>query len=93
MAYQTIRRDVSRKDPRDLAQLLAQYTLEALPTLRQLRAALTTFLTAIDDGAVTFGGRTIRMVTGVPTDADPNGSLAISDIGVFSRQGGVWVAL
>jgi len=91
--YSTIRRDVSKKDPHELAELLAQYNQELIPSFRQVRAAFMVLAKDIDAGAFMLGPIVVREVTGTPTSADPNGSVAVLTTGIFTRIGGVWVAI
>jgi len=91
--YQTVRKDVSKKEPQNLPAVLAQYNRETIPSFRQLRAAFMVLAKDLDDGAFQLGDIVVREVTGTPTSSDPNGSVAFSDTGVFLRILGVWVPL
>ncbi len=46
------------------------------PCLRQLRELYNVFAQGMNDGSFDIGGVTVRVVTGVPADTDPDGSIA-----------------
>ena len=86
--------DVSKKEPTNAGELAAQYNREFVPSFRQLRAAIFQFLIDIDNGSVTFGGIVIFFQAAAPVPDDkPDGSVAITKVGVFNKQAGVWIAL
>lgn len=91
--YDQVKQGVSKKEPRSLPELIAQYNREFLLSFRQVRAAFKSLAKDIDDGAFTLGDVMVREVSGAPIQDDPNGSVAFSDTGVYVRLAGIWVPL
>lgn len=88
-------RALSERAP--LAAFLVEWVAkELIPAYLSLRKVSAAIAQALDDGSVTMAGKTVRMVTGVPTSADADGSVAFRVDGgagttMYHREAGAWV--
>lgn len=69
---------------------------ELLPALKSTRSLVAALAQALNDGSLTFGGLTVRVVTGPPVETDPDGSIAFRVDGgagttMYHMEAGVWV--
>jgi hypothetical protein len=99
MAFGRIGQVWTQKPPakeKDIASFIAR---EGLPIWKQTKDKLNELVDALNNGALPIGGVILRFGTGVPTAADPNGSLYVqTDAGaanlvLYYRLAGVWTLI
>jgi hypothetical protein len=84
-------RKLSLSSP-DQATLLEWVKRELVPAFLSLRDKFAHLSKDIDDGAFTLGDPvTIRVCTAPPTEEDNDGSIALTEAGLYQRCGGAWV--
>jgi len=69
---------------------------QLIPAFLSLRSLLISMADGFNGGVISLGSITIRVVTGVPTQADVDGSIAFRTDGgagttMYHREAGVWV--
>lgn len=97
MSLELVVRAIKTQMPKaDLDALRAFVVDDIYPCIRQLRELYNVFAKGLNDGSFDFGGVTFRVVTGVPTAADANGSFAFRIDGgagtsIYHMEASVWV--
>lgn len=97
MAIQKVEGQLSQKYPDEAAKLVTYVQLVLGPVVAEARRRLNQLVTLFNDGEIEFGAIVISVVTASPTDADPDGSIAIWPGGgagntLWVREAGAWVA-
>lgn len=95
LVVRAIRTQMPKLELEDLRDFV---TKDIYPCVRQLRELYNVFAQALNDGSVDIGGVTLRFVTGVPTNADADGSVAfridgVAGSAIYHMQASAWVAI
>ena len=100
MSLGQVDKDISQTAPgKDLDSVWWFAVRELAEVVRKLRTRWNAFANDIDTNAsFTFGGVTFRVVSGAPTQPDPEGSYAFRiDVGrplnIYTMIGGVWAPI
>lgn len=87
----------TQKPPQSEKEIVEFIAREGLPLWGQIRGILNTLVTALNNGTLQIFGVLIRFGTGVPTAADPDGSVFVrtdpptGTTWLYYRFGGAWV--